>query len=117
MIDSAARMSSHGLVRVLTDRLVATMLVALLAGPGIASFRPCLAGEREASSAQDTGMNAPPGPTVSAAVSVAPVAVPAPLSATARVIVASHPLACGRPTGRALRPAMALKAAPAILRI
>jgi len=110
-------MSSHGIVRALMDRLAATMLVALLAGPSVAPCRPGLADECFASSAQDTGMNAPAGPTASAALSDAPAASAAPLSATARVVVAFYPHACGRPTDRARRPAMAVKSPPTILRI
>lgn len=110
-------MSSHGVVQALMDRLAATMLVALFAGPSVAPCRPALADERDASSAPDTGMNAPPAPTASAVLSVAPDARAAPLSATARVVVAFHPLTCGRAMDRAVRPAVAVKSAPTILRI
>jgi hypothetical protein len=110
-------MSSNGLVRALMDRLAATMLVALLAGPGLASWQPGLVDAREPSPAQDTGMNAPPGPTASAALSIAPAALAVPLSATGRIVLAFDPLACDRPAVRVLRPAVAVKSAPTILRI
>ena len=65
-------MSSHGIVRALMDRLAATMLVALLAGSSVAPCRPGVADERTPPRRADTGMNAPPGPTASAALFVAP---------------------------------------------
>jgi hypothetical protein len=110
-------MSFHGIVGALMDRLAATMLVALLAGPSVVPCRPGLADARDASSAQDTGMNAPPGPTASAALSITPPALAAPLSATVRVVVAFCPLACGRPAERPRRPATAVNSAPTILRV
>jgi hypothetical protein len=116
-IDSAGRMSSHGTVHGLMDRLAATILVALLAGPSVAPCQSGLARERDASSSEEAGMNAPPGPTASVVLSVAPAALAAPLSATARVVVSFDPVTCARPTVRVLRPAMAVKSAPTILRI
>jgi hypothetical protein len=110
-------MSSHGIVRGLLDRLTATMLVALLAGPGIVPCRAGLAAARDPSKAPDSGMNAPHGPAVAAAAAVAPAAIAAPLSATARVTVAFDLPACGRPTDRIVRPAIVAKSAPQILRI
>ncbi len=110
-------MSSHGAVRALMDRLAALTLIALLAGPSVAPYRPDLARARDASSTADTGMNAPPGPTTSAALSAAPMGPAAPSFVTARVVVAFESLTGGRPPDRALRPAVAVKPAPTILRI
>jgi hypothetical protein len=110
-------MSSHGIVRRLLHRLTVTMLVALLAGPGMVPCRPGLAAARDASKAPDRGMNAPHAPAVAAAVPVAPAAIAAPLSATARVTAAFDLLAGGRPTDRIVRPAIVVKSAPSILRI
>jgi hypothetical protein len=110
-------MSSHGIVRGRLDRLTATMLVALLAGPSLAPCRAGLAAARDPSKAPDRGMNAPHGPAVAAAVPVAPAAIAAPLSATARAPVALDLPACGRPTDRIVRPAIVVKSAPQSLRI
>ncbi len=116
-IDSAPGMSFHGIVRGRLDRLAATMLVALLAGPSMVPCRAGLAAVRDASKAPDSGMNAPHPPAVAAAVPIAPVAIAAPLSATARVTAAFDLLACGRPTDRIVRPAIVVKSAPNVLRI
>jgi hypothetical protein len=117
-IDSAPGMSSHGIVRGRLDRLMATVLVvALLAGPGMVPCRAGLAAARDPSKAPDRGMNAPHGPAVAVAVPVAPAAIAAPLSATARATVAFDLPACGRPTDRVARPAIVVKSAPQILRI
>jgi len=116
-VDLTARMSSHGIVRDLIKRLAAMILAGLLAGSSVATCQPALDAERDASGAQDSGLNAPRGPTASAVVSVAPAARVATLAATARVDVAFYPLVCGRLSNLALRPAIALKAAPTILRI
>jgi hypothetical protein len=110
-------MSSHGIVRGLLDRLTATLLVALLAGPSMAPCRADLAAARDPSKAPDRGMNAPHGPAVAAAVPVAPAAIAAPLSATARANVAFDLPACGRPTDRVVPPAIVVKSAPQILRL
>jgi hypothetical protein len=111
-------MSSHRIVRALTERLAAMILVALLAGLSVLPCGPGLAAARDVSSAQDTGMSAPPGPTASAALSIAPAALAAPLSAAVRVVVIEfEPIAGGRPTDRVLRPPMAPKPAPTILRV
>jgi hypothetical protein len=110
-------MSSHGVVRGRLDRLAATMLVVLLAGPGIVPCRAGLAAVHDASKAPAGGMNAPHAPAVAAAVPTAPVAIAAPLPATARVTAAFDLLACGRPTDRIVRPAMVVKSAPSVLRI
>ena len=109
-------MSSHGIVRGLLDRLLATMLVTLLAG----SLVPCRAGfaaARDASKSPDNGMNAPRAPAVAAAVPIAAAAMAAPLSVTARTAVAFDLPACGRPTDRIVRPAIVVQSAPQILRI
>ncbi len=100
-------MSSHGIVRGLLDRLLATMLVTLLAG----SLVPCRAGfaaARDASKSPDNGMNAPRAPAVAAAVPIAAAAMAAPLSVTP---------ACGRRPDRIVRPAIVVKSAPNVLRI
>lgn len=111
-------MRSDGIVRALLDRFVAAaMVIALLAGPSVAICPPSRAHESDTSSAQGTGMDAPPGPTASAALSIAPAAMAAPVSATARFVVALYPLACGRIVDSTPRPAVALKSAPTILRI
>jgi hypothetical protein len=62
-------------------------------------------------------MNAPHGPAVAAAVPVAPAAIAAPRSATARATVALDLPACGRPPDRIVRPAIVVKSAPQTLRI
>jgi len=110
-------MSSHGVVRGRLDRLAATLLVALLAGPRMIPCRAGLAAVRDPSKAPDRGMNAPHAPAMAAAVPVAPVAIAAPLSATARLTAAFDLLACGRPTDRIVRRAIVVKSAPSILRI
>jgi hypothetical protein len=110
-------MSFHGPVATVIRRLVATMLVALLVGPGLAMIRPALADTHDASSGSDTGVNSPPAPAVSALVSVAPAALAAPLSVTPRVLEAVPPPWCGRPSNRTLPPASATKSAPTILRV
>jgi hypothetical protein len=110
-------MSSHGVVRGRSDRLAATLLVALLAGPSMVPCRAGLAAVRDAPKAPDRGMNAPHAPAVAAAVPIAPVAIAAPLLATARVAAAFDLLACGGPTDRIVRPAIVVKSAPSILRI
>jgi hypothetical protein len=110
-------MSSHGVVRGRWDRLAATMLVALLAGPGMVPCRAGLAAVRDASQAPDSGMNAPHAPALAAAVPIAPVAIAVPLSATARVAAAFDLFACGRPTDRIVRPAIVVRSAPSVLRI
>ena len=110
-------MSSHGIVRGRLDRLAATMLVALLAGPSMVPCRARLGAARDPSKAPDRGMNAPHAPAMAAAVPVAPVAIAAPLSATARVTAVFDLLACGRPTDRIVRRAIVVKSAPSILRI
>jgi len=110
-------MSSHGIVRGRWDRLAATMLVALLAGPSMVPCRAGLAAARDASEAPDSGMNAPHGPALAAAVPVVPAAIAAPLSVTARTAVAVDLLTCGRPTDRIVRPAIVVKSAPSVLRI
>jgi hypothetical protein len=105
-------------VRCLFDRLAATTLVAVLAGPSVAPCRSGLAGPRDASTTPDAGMNAPYGPAVSAAVPIAPAAVAAPLSASARDAVAFDPRAGGRPPDHVLRPPIVVvRSAPSILRI
>ena len=110
-------MSSHGTVRRGLDRLAATMLVALLAGPSMVPCRAGPAAVRDASKAPDSGMNAPHAPAVAAAVPVAPAAIAAPLSATPRVTAAFDLLAGERPTDRIVRPAIVVKSAPSVLRI
>jgi hypothetical protein len=110
-------MSSHGIVRGRLDRLMATMLVALLAAPSVVPCRAGLAAARDASKAPGSGMNAPHAPAVAAAVPVAAAAIAAPLSATARVSAAFDLLAGERPTDRIVRPALVVKSAPLILRI
>jgi len=116
-IDSVAGMRSHSTVRALMDRLVAAMMIALLAGPSVAPCPPSLVGEGDASSAPGTGMEAPPGPTASATLSIAPAAMAAPLSATARFVVTPNPLAGARTADSTPRPAVVVKSAPTILRI
>jgi len=104
-------------VRGRLDRLAATVLVALLAGPSMVPCREGLGAARDPSKAPDRGMNAPHAPAVAAAVPVAPPAIAAPLSATARVTAAFDLLAGGRPTDRIVRPAIVVTSAPSILRI
>jgi hypothetical protein len=110
-------MSFHGPVAAVIRRLVATMLVALLVGPGLAMIPRALADMQHASSAADTGVNPPSAPAVSALVSVAPAALAAPLSVTPRVIEAVPPAWGVRPSNPTLRSASAAKSAPTILRV
>jgi len=91
------------MVRALIDRLAAMTLMALLAGPSVAPCRSDVPDERDRSSARDTGMSSPPGPTASPALSVVPAALAAPLSVTPRVVVAFYPLDFVRPIDRAPR--------------
>jgi hypothetical protein len=111
-------MSFHGCVRAVRDRLLAMLLVTLLAGPGVAPWRLEPPGERSDSSAADTGMGAPPGPMASAVVPVSPpAAMAAPSLVTPRVVVALLPLAGSRLVDRRLGPGVSLRTAPTILRI
>jgi hypothetical protein len=110
-------MRSHGVVRALMDHLVAAMLSALLAGPSVAPRAPSVVDQSDASATQGPAMEAPPGPTASAALSMAPAAAVAPLSATARFVVTLDTLAGGRTADGTSRPAVLVKSAPTILRI
>jgi hypothetical protein len=116
-VDAAARMSSHRLVRSLMDRLVAAVLVALLVGPGLAVGGQGSTAKRTTASATQAGMDEPPGPTASAAVSPAAPAPATPLAATAHVVLECSPSAGGRVAERARRAPVALHSAPSILRI
>ena len=62
-------------------------------------------------------MAAPPGPVASAAVAVAPVVPAAPLSPAARVVLTFATDSSPRAADRVLRPAAAVRRAPAILRL
>jgi hypothetical protein len=110
-------MSSHCLVRAVISRLAALWLVALLAAPGVGTGTPDPGPETGAASAPDAGMNAPPGPAVSAACSAVPVGPAAPLSAAARVTVTVSPLVGVRAEDPASHPPVVVRFAPAVLRL
>jgi hypothetical protein len=116
-LDSVPGMQSHGLVRALTDGLLAALLSALLAGPGIVPGAPPVADQRDPSSAQGTGMEAPPGPTASAALAIAPAAIAAPLAANARFVTAFDPRAWCTAAGGTRPPRVVPRSAPTILRV
>jgi hypothetical protein len=99
------------------DRLVALTLSALLAGPGVILDASSPIDESGASSGQGPGMDAPPRPSASAALSLAPAAMAASCSAIARVIVTPCPVASGHPADDVGRPTGVVKSAPTILRI
>lgn len=110
-------MSFHESVRGLLNRLAATILVACLASPGAEPGLSSRADERGSSSVRGQGLKAPSGPIAAAAVSVVPGAVSVPVPAAARVVLAIHRFACGRPVVRALLPPDGRKSAPAVLRL
>jgi hypothetical protein len=103
-------------VRRLIGRLVAAVLLASLVSPGLMTLRGGFQ-PRDVSAQRDAGMNAPPGPAVSAFVAAVPAALGAPLSVVPRVLAAARLVVGERLSARNVRSTFVVKSAPTILRV
>jgi hypothetical protein len=111
-------MRFDGFVGGALGRLAAALLIALLAGPDLASASTAAAAERATPPSHSDGMAATPARAASVYLAIAPAGVTAPAdSATARVPVSFHPLACRAVTDGAYRLPAAVRSAPTVLRV